>query len=234
MLCAGVVHGDLSDFNVLVGADGPVLIDFPQSVDTAHNANARKLLLRDVDNLHRFLGQFAPHARRLPYAEEMWELFQQNAITPETRLTGRYRPSERRANTTPCSSSFRTRTTTSASGANRSVYADALPHPRRSPLGRDPRPIERREVGASRVGIPGLPPPRGPTPTPSREGRSTGRRRPRGMPTTGPGPRPPRAMATTGPGIRTPRVARALTPRAPVGRGPASRGASATKGGASR
>jgi RIO kinase 1 len=99
MLCAGVVHGDLSDFNVLVGAEGPVLIDFPQSVDTAHNANARKLLLRDVENLHRFLSQFAPQARRLPYAEEMWELFQQNAITPETQLTGRYRPSERRANT---------------------------------------------------------------------------------------------------------------------------------------
>src|ERR1700722_15941948 len=99
MLCAGVVHGDLSDFNVLIGADGPVIIDFPQSVDTAHNQNARKLLLRDVDNLHRFLSQFAPHARRLPYAEEMWELFQQNAITPDTRLTGRYRPSERRANT---------------------------------------------------------------------------------------------------------------------------------------
>jgi RIO kinase 1 len=99
MLCAGVVHGDLSDFNVLVGADGPVLIDFPQSVDTAHNANARKLLLRDVENLHRFRAQFVPNARRLPYAEEMWELFQQNAITPETRLTGRYRPSERRADT---------------------------------------------------------------------------------------------------------------------------------------
>jgi RIO kinase 1 len=99
MLCAGVVHGDLSDFNVLVGADGPVLIDFPQSVDTAHNSNARTLLVRDVQNLHRFLSQFVPNARRLPYAEEMWELFQQNAITPETRLTGRYRPSERRANT---------------------------------------------------------------------------------------------------------------------------------------
>src|SRR5580658_6789813 len=99
MLCSGIVHGDLSDFNVLVGAQGPVIIDFPQAVDTAHNANARKLLIRDVDNLHRFLGQFAPNARRLPYAEEMWELFQQNAITQDTRLTGRYRPSERRANT---------------------------------------------------------------------------------------------------------------------------------------
>jgi RIO kinase 1 len=99
MLSAGVVHGDLSDFNVLVGAQGPVLIDFPQSVDTAHNANARKLLLRDVDNLHRFLLRFAPNARRLPYAEEMWALYEQNALTPDTQLTGRYRPSERRADT---------------------------------------------------------------------------------------------------------------------------------------
>lgn len=99
MLAAGVVHGDLSDFNILVGAEGPVIIDFPQSVDTAHNTNARKLLLRDVENMHRFLARFVPHVRRLPYAEEMWELFQQNVLTSETRLEGRYRASERRANT---------------------------------------------------------------------------------------------------------------------------------------
>ncbi len=99
MLCAGVVHGDLSDFNVLVDSGGPVIIDFPQSVDTARNSSARKLLIRDVDNLHRFLQQYVPHARRLPYAEEMWELFQNNAITPDTRLTGRYRPAERRVDT---------------------------------------------------------------------------------------------------------------------------------------
>jgi serine/threonine-protein kinase RIO1 len=70
----GILEEVVSDFNVLVGAGGPVVIDFPQSVDTAHNAGARKLLLGDVENLHRFLGQFAPHPRRLPYAEEMWEL----------------------------------------------------------------------------------------------------------------------------------------------------------------
>jgi RIO kinase 1 len=99
MLCHGVVHGDFSDFNVLVGGDGPVIIDFPQSVDSAHNTNARSLLIRDVDNLHRFLRRFVPGARRLPYAEEMWDLYQQNLLTPETRLTGRHRAADRRVNT---------------------------------------------------------------------------------------------------------------------------------------
>jgi RIO kinase 1 len=99
MLCAGVVHGDLSEFNVLIAGDGPVVIDFPQSVDTAHNANARKLLIRDVDNLHRFLARHVPHARRVPLAEEMWSLHEQNLLTPETRLRGDFRVAERAANT---------------------------------------------------------------------------------------------------------------------------------------
>ena len=99
MLCAGVVHGDLSDFNVLMAADGPVVIDFPQAVDAAHNQNARKLLLRDVGNLHDFLGRFTRHARRLPYAEEMWDLYESNLLTPETALTGHYRPSNKKADT---------------------------------------------------------------------------------------------------------------------------------------
>jgi RIO kinase 1 len=99
MLCAGVVHCDLSDFNVLMGADGPVVIDFPQSVDASSNQNARKLLLRDVDNLQRFLSRFAPNRLPRPYAQEMWELYSRSQLTPETRLTGRYRASERRADT---------------------------------------------------------------------------------------------------------------------------------------
>jgi RIO kinase 1 len=99
MLCAGVVHGDLSDFNVLMSADGPVIIDFPQSVDAAQNQNAKKLLLRDVDNLHRFLTRFVPEQRRAAYGEEMWELYANSALTPETRLTGRHRASERRVDT---------------------------------------------------------------------------------------------------------------------------------------
>ena len=99
MLCAGVVHGDLSEFNVLIGADGPVVIDFPQSVDSAHNANARKLLIRDVDNLHRFLARHVPSARRFPYAEEMWSLHERNMLLPDTRLRGDFRAAERRADT---------------------------------------------------------------------------------------------------------------------------------------
>ncbi|RYF11625.1 MAG: hypothetical protein EOO40_02955, partial [Deltaproteobacteria bacterium] len=82
MLSAGVVHGDLSEFNVLMGTDGPCIIDFPQAVHAAANASARKLLLRDVGNLVRFL-QPASGARRAPvYAEEMWQLYERGELTP--------------------------------------------------------------------------------------------------------------------------------------------------------
>jgi RIO kinase 1 len=99
MLCAGVVHGDLSDFNVLMGADGPVVIDLPQAVDASSNQNARKLLLRDVDNLQRFLSRFAPNRQPRPYAQEMWELYSCSELTPDTRLSGRFRASSKRADT---------------------------------------------------------------------------------------------------------------------------------------
>lgn len=90
MLCASVVHGDLSEFNVLMDPDGPVVIDFPQAVDSTNNPGARKLLLRDVANLKRFLGRFAPKLRRLPYAEEMWQLYERGELDPDTKLTGKY------------------------------------------------------------------------------------------------------------------------------------------------
>ncbi|MGH1341396.1 MAG: PA4780 family RIO1-like protein kinase [Nannocystales bacterium] len=98
MLCAGVVHGDLSDFNVLMGAEGPVVIDFPQAVDPVSSSTARKLLIRDVDNLHRFLSRSVPHANA-PYAQEMWDLFERNELTPETVLRGQYRDRRRKADT---------------------------------------------------------------------------------------------------------------------------------------
>jgi RIO kinase 1 len=99
MLCAGVVHGDFSDFNVLLGGDGPVVIDFPQAVNASSNQNARKLLLRDVDNLHRFLAKYVPDQPHRPHAEEMWELYASSLLTPETRLRGQYRAPEKRADT---------------------------------------------------------------------------------------------------------------------------------------
>ena len=100
MLCAGVVHGDLSDFNVLMGADGPVLIDFPQSVDAASNQGARKFLLRDVKNLHRFVERHSPKHPRLPYGEEMWSLYQANRLEPDCPLVGHYRGQAGSADTT--------------------------------------------------------------------------------------------------------------------------------------
>jgi RIO kinase 1 len=99
MLCGGVIHGDLSVFNVLMGADGPVVIDFPQSIDPAQNQSARKLLIRDVENLHRFLEREVPGAIIRPYAEEMWSLYESNRLTPDTALRGDYRGPKGKTNT---------------------------------------------------------------------------------------------------------------------------------------
>jgi RIO kinase 1 len=100
MLCAGVIHGDLSEFNVLVGEHGPVLIDFPQALDAARNQGARKFLLRDVENLHRFVERYSPGRPTLPYAEEMWSLYEASRLEPDTELAGDYRASEGKADTT--------------------------------------------------------------------------------------------------------------------------------------
>jgi RIO kinase 1 len=99
MLCAGVIHGDLSEFNVLMGADGPVLIDFPQAVDPSSNQNARKLLLRDVDNLQRFLARFARGGRSRGYGQEMWSLYQANKLHADTELTGTWQRARQSADT---------------------------------------------------------------------------------------------------------------------------------------
>ena len=90
MLCAGVVHGDLSEFNILLAADGPVIIDLPQAVDAAGNNHAMRMLLRDVGNLRDFFGRFAPTLLSTDYGPEIWALFQRGALTPETPLSGRF------------------------------------------------------------------------------------------------------------------------------------------------
>jgi len=90
MLCAGVVHGDLSDFNVLMGAEGPVIIDFPQAINAAGNQNAERILLRDINNLNSFLARHVPRTRRLPYGQEMWAAYQRSELTPDYQLTGKF------------------------------------------------------------------------------------------------------------------------------------------------
>jgi RIO kinase 1 len=95
MLCCGLIHGDLSAYNVLVGQDGPVVIDFPQVVSAAGNNAARTMLLRDVNNLTASLGRWAPELLDTWYGEEMWALFEAGALQPEMQLTGRFVPDAR-------------------------------------------------------------------------------------------------------------------------------------------
>ena len=100
MLCAGVVHGDLSEFNILLaymaaedGSDGqdvPVIIDLPQAVDAAGNNHAQRMLMRDVANLRDFFGQFAPELLKTQYGPELWSLYQSGLLSNDTPLTGRY------------------------------------------------------------------------------------------------------------------------------------------------
>lgn len=95
MLCCGLIHGDLSPYNVLVGPDGPIVIDFPQVVSAAGNNAARQMLLRDTNNLTASLGRWAPELLDTWYGEEMWALFEAGNLLPDTVLTGKFAQDER-------------------------------------------------------------------------------------------------------------------------------------------
>ncbi|MCU8012272.1 MULTISPECIES: PA4780 family RIO1-like protein kinase [unclassified Shewanella] len=90
MLCAGLVHGDLSEFNVLVDSEGPVIIDLPQAVDAAANNHAKWMLARDVNNMTQYYGLYAPELLKTQYAKEIWALFEAGELKPETPLTGEF------------------------------------------------------------------------------------------------------------------------------------------------
>lgn len=94
MLCAGLVHGDLSEFNVLVDDYGPVIIDLPQAVDAAANNNAHTMLTRDVNNITGYYAQFAPELLATRYGQEMWALFEDGELTPDTELSGQFQDDE--------------------------------------------------------------------------------------------------------------------------------------------
>jgi RIO kinase 1 len=93
MLCVGIVHGDLSEFNVLVDDQGPVIIDLPQAVNAAANNSAQAMFARDVNNMRRYYGEFAPALLHTQYAKEMWALFEEGNLTPNSTLTGEFEDS---------------------------------------------------------------------------------------------------------------------------------------------
>ncbi len=95
MLCAGIVHGDLSEYNILMDAEGPVIIDLPQAIDAAANNNAARLLERDVENLATYFGQFAPGLLHTDYGREIWSLYETASLFPGTVLTGQFKRIEK-------------------------------------------------------------------------------------------------------------------------------------------
>jgi len=98
MLCAGLIHGDLSEFNVLVDADGPVIIDLPQAVDAAGNNSAAAMLERDVNNMRAYFGRFAPELLATHYGKEMWALYEAGKLHPDSQLTGHFELDDHIAN----------------------------------------------------------------------------------------------------------------------------------------
>jgi len=90
MLCSDLVHGDLSEYNVLVGSNGPVIIDLPQAIDAAGNNNAPALFARDVANITAYFGRFAPELLSTDYGREIWKLYAGGELRPQAELTGRF------------------------------------------------------------------------------------------------------------------------------------------------
>lgn len=97
MLCAGIIHGDLSEFNILVDINGPVIIDLPQAVDASANNNAAMMLERDVSNLARYFGRFAPQLLKTHYGKEIWKHYQAGKLTPDIKLTGHFKDQRKKA-----------------------------------------------------------------------------------------------------------------------------------------
>jgi RIO kinase 1 len=116
MLCAGTIHGDLSEYNVLAGADGLVIIDLPQAIDAASNNNAGRMLERDVTNMTTYFGRFAPELLDSDYGKEIWKLYASGQLSPATKLSGQF---------TPCAKPADVR------GVMREIDAERISHERR-------------------------------------------------------------------------------------------------------
>ena len=88
MLCAGVIHGDLSEYNILMDPYGPVIIDLPQAIDASSNPHAEQMLLRDVDNMTLFFAQFAPQLSQALFGRDIWQRYESGELTPDSIVTG--------------------------------------------------------------------------------------------------------------------------------------------------
>lgn len=97
MLCAGIVHGDLSQYNVLIGSQGPVIIDLPQAVNAADNHQARHMIKRDIDNLTAYFSRFAPELAQSDYAAEIWSFYQRGKL-PQAQLSGNAKQQDKPVN----------------------------------------------------------------------------------------------------------------------------------------
>jgi RIO kinase 1 len=187
MLCAGLIHGDLSDFNVLLAPDGPVIIDFPQVIDAAANRNARRILIRDVDNLTSFLARWVPDLRGKPYGQELWELYERAVLTPDTELTGRVKGGKKKADVRSVVDEI----AAAAQEESRRRAALGLPPVRgRAPkpsLGPPPRPVQPEQPDRPKRKQPPQPQPQktrgngkpAPAPAPARRDRERDRDKPR-------------------------------------------------------
>lgn len=211
MICAGTVHGDLSDFNILMAADGPVIIDFPQAVDASTNQNARKIFLRDVENLQNFAARFVPTFVRRPYAEEIWQLYESGSLTPQFVPQGRYAAATAAANTGDVVSLIADadadergrRTARGLSMRGMGANAGAGPSARPQATGRPGQRTGNTNRPKDAVG-PGTPPRSGPGPHAS-SGRAP-LAKPQAPSTHGQNPgRPPRPDLGAGPSDRPPR-----------------------------
>jgi RIO kinase 1 len=90
MLGCDLIHGDLSPYNVLLGRNGPVLIDFPQVVGAAHNSQAESFFHRDLENLRRFFAGIDPALRAAANdAREIWRAYVRRELTPDFVPSGR-------------------------------------------------------------------------------------------------------------------------------------------------
>lgn len=97
MLCAGIIHGDLSEYNILFDQSGPVIIDFPQAVAAAQNNNAAMMLKRDVDNLRTYFGRFDQRILASRYGDEIWALYEKGKLEPDSALTGHFASDRKKA-----------------------------------------------------------------------------------------------------------------------------------------